>query len=129
MKITLTIFAFISLFSISAQNYACCINVDKLKIEELESKNIDVSKAYTIRFYMSLNSSSDALKASQDAQSIGYTEEKLYEYGRDDYSLWLTKRMVPNLENLMKVYNELYRITIKYNGIYNDADWHILDKS
>lgn len=128
MKNILTIFTLVSLLTVSQQNYACCINVDELKIEELKNNNVDVSKPYVIRFHIILNTHADAIMASQEAQSIGYIEEESYEYATNSHSLWLSKKLVPNTDNLMKVYKELYPIAIKYNGIYNDADWYINEK-
>jgi len=75
---------------------------------------------------ISLEKQNDAGKASKEAQSIGCTQERLYKYANNSYSLWLSKKLIPNLEKLKKVYNELYPIARKYNGIYNDADWNII---
>ncbi len=99
---------------------------DDLKIKDLKKQGIDVTAPQRVQFLLSFKTEEQAAGAAKDAEKLGFKKQKIYEQSKNNVMLWVSKSVVPELENIKAIHKQLMPVAERHAGIYEDVEWEIV---
>ncbi len=124
LKVLLSIFA-LQLLAISI-TFAGNFDTDDLKIKDLKKQGIDVTAPQRFQFLLSFKTKEQAAGACKDAEKLGFKKLKIYEHNKNSMMLWVSKSIVPELENIKAIHKQLMPVAKRHAGTYEDVEWEVV---